>query len=598
MVAVEAAGDQQIDCQPKNLRDLNPADVPKPKAYTAGRRIVAAYQYQRLPYGLVISATRQTPGSVLTAICESAEITSVAGGQGRMRHQARFWLRSLNLSQVPVVLADGADLWSVMLDGDPIEVRRRQGVYIIPLPVGETRSANATRELTLLYETDGPRLAADGWWGWRRLWPQTVRQSAPKIAITTLGATWRVCPPDGTDLVSSGGDFKPETPLVRPTLAGSLAETIASHSTSGLPWKFGGLAAAVVFAGFFALVRSGKGCRITLVQILVVVAVIGVLIALLLPATQSAREAARRMSCTNNLKQIGLALHNYHQAYGQFPPAAIGPHNVPRERQFSWIVAILPFLEGQTMYNELRLDLPCDHPHNAALLRTPLHVVMCPSDPMAATTPEGFAKTSYVAVTGADSTDGSGNLRGVIGFDRGLSANEITDGLSNTLLVAEVADGGPWFAGGSSTARRIDDWIVKKTWSQHANGGNFLFADGSVQFITSTIDPQTLRHLATAQGKEPVGEAALDEERTLTKEPVPTTAAVPPLLPAQRAAATEKEEEAEKHGPLLPQPPAKPSPQVPPPSRRGGRASTPLTRRDARGAGRAGDLVPARRRPW
>ena len=75
------------------------------------------------------------------------------------------------------------------------------------------------------------------------------------------------------------------------------------------------------------------------------------LIALLLPATQSAREAARRMQCSNNLKQIGLGLHNYHDVYGQFPPAAIGPHNVPRERQFSWLVAILPFLEQQSLYD-------------------------------------------------------------------------------------------------------------------------------------------------------------------------------------------------------------------------------------------------------
>ena len=113
MVAVEAAGDQQIDCEPENLRDLDPADVLKPRAYVPSQRIVAAYQYQRLPYRLTISATRHTSESVLTAICESAEIISVAGQQGRMRHQARFWLRSLNLQHVPVTLPDNADLWSV-----------------------------------------------------------------------------------------------------------------------------------------------------------------------------------------------------------------------------------------------------------------------------------------------------------------------------------------------------------------------------------------------------------------------------------------------------------------------------------------------------
>ena len=128
-------------------------------------------------------------------------------------------------------------------------------------------------------------------------------------------------------------------------------------------------------------------------------------------------------------------------------------------------------------------------------------------------TPDGFSNTSYVAITGAESTDGRGYLRGVIGFDRGLSVNEITDGTSNTLLVGEVTDGGPWFAGGSGTARPIDDWIEKKTWSPHASGGNFAFADGSVTFISSALDPRTLRGLATAQGGESVspegGEAAL-----------------------------------------------------------------------------------------
>src|SRR5512142_3179087 len=83
----------------------------------------------------------------------------------------------------------------------------------------------------------------------------------------------------------------------------------------------------------------------TLIELLVVIAIIGVLIALLLPATQSAREAARRAQCINNLKQIGLALHNYHDRNGQFPPAVIGPSNVPPERQFSWMVALLPYME-------------------------------------------------------------------------------------------------------------------------------------------------------------------------------------------------------------------------------------------------------------
>ena len=148
----------------------------------------------------------------------------------------------------------------------------------------------------------------------------------------------------------------------------------------GSTWKVAGLVVGAVVVLFLALLSTGKGCAVNLTELLAVVVVIGVLIGLLLPATQSAREAARRMSCSNNLKQIGLALHNYHDIYKQFPPATIGPYNVPRERQFSWLVALLPYLEQQGMYDALRLDLPWDHPHNAGLLQMYRPPVICPSD--------------------------------------------------------------------------------------------------------------------------------------------------------------------------------------------------------------------------
>ena len=501
IVALEAAIDQQIDCEPEELRDLDPADVPEPKAYEPNQRIVAAYQYQRLPYRLAVSATRHSSAPVLTAVCESAEIVSVAGRRGPMRHQARFWVRSLNLQHLPVTLPETADLWSVLLDGEPVEVRQKQGTYIVPLPASQSQTTRESRELTLLYETDTALPVADD--VWRRLQPQTIRQTAPEIpSMTTLGTTWFVHPPEGMDVVSTSGELEPIIELTRPTLVSQLAETITYHSAHGLAWKFGGLVAAVIVVGFVSLLITEKGCAINLVQLLVVVSIIGILIALLLPATQSAREAARRSQCVNNLKQIGIALHNYHDTYKQFPPAVIGPSDVPPERQFSWMVAILPFLEQGALYDALRLDLPWDHPHNASLLQISPQTLLCPSDPAPGATQEGYLRTSYVAVTGADMNYGPGDLRGVIGLDRGLSTAEITDGTSNTIMVAEVTDGGPWFAGGTGTARRIDSWIENKAWSHHPGGGNFLLADGSVQFMTSTTDLQTLRHMATAQGME------------------------------------------------------------------------------------------------
>ncbi len=552
MVALEAAGDQQLDYRPENLRELDPADVLKPKGYVPTQRIVAAYQYQRLPYRLTISATRHKSEPVLGAICESAEITSVAGRQGRIRHQARFRLRSSNLQHVPVTLPEKTDLWTVMLDGEPVEVRRKQGDCIIPLPPNSADPANDARELTLVYETESRAPVAGRRFG---LLPTTIRHVAPTVALTTLRTTWYVHLPDTADLVSAGGDFEPVARLTRPTLVTRLAESIAQRSTTLLSWKFGGLVVAIVIAGFYALVSTGKGCASSLVEILVVMTVIGLLIALLLPATQSAREAARRSQCSNNLKQIGLALHNYHDTYGQFPPAAIGPYNVSRDRQFSWIVAILPFLEQQPLYDKLRLDLPCDHPHNVAVLQIAPTALFCPSDPAPSATLEGFPKTSYVAVTGADSTLGAGSTRGVIGFEGGLRLEEIVDGANNTIMVAEVTDGGPWFAGGSGTARRIDDWVQKRTWSQHPGGGSFVFADGSVRFLSSATEPHTLRHLATARGLDDAGDESAGRA-AVAAAPIDETAEAAP------APAVEALEEAKR--PAAPTPPSdKPSTQLP-----------------------------------
>ncbi|MFZ1933466.1 MAG: DUF1559 domain-containing protein [Thermoguttaceae bacterium] len=557
IVAMEAASDQQIDCTPENLRVVDPAEVPKSHAYTPHHRIVAAYRYSGLPFGLTISAAHHASASVVTAICESAEILSIVEREGRMRHQARFSLRSLNLPHVTVTLPKNADLWSAMIDGMPVEVRRKQGEYIVPLPASPADCESTVRELTLVYDTENPRVGERGILG--RIWPQEVRQSSPKIGVPTLGATWRVCPPDGADVVSAAGEFKPESPLTRPTLAASLAETIARESTSGLQWKCGGLVAVLVIAGFFALVRTSTGA--TLVQVLVVLLIIGVLIALLLPATQSAREAARRVTCNNNLKQIGLALHNYVQANGQFPPAVIGPKHVPRNRQFSWLVALLPYLEHEDVYKQLRLNLPCDAPENAALLQRPMRGLICPSS-----TDPTQGNTSYVAVTGADAVLGSPAQRGVIGFDRGLSLAEIRDGTSNTLLVAEVADGGPWYAGGTATARSIDYWISKKTWSEHANGANFLLADGSVRFISSNIDPQVLRALATAQGREPV---TLPDEDYADTGAAPARSDVKTAAPATPVKSPAAKTEEPRELPKVEEPAAREQPAPPPPPQPG-----------------------------
>jgi type II secretory pathway pseudopilin PulG len=117
--------------------------------------------------------------------------------------------------------------------------------------------------------------------------------------------------------------------------------------------------------------------------LLVVIAIIGVLVALLLPAVQQAREAARRTQCTNNLKQIGLALHNYHDTYQVFPPGNITNGNCcGTPSHIIWTISILPYIEGTNLGNQYDYNLPNEDPKNAFLREQRVAVYECPSDPL------------------------------------------------------------------------------------------------------------------------------------------------------------------------------------------------------------------------
>src|SRR5215469_7251820 len=129
----------------------------------------------------------------------------------------------------------------------------------------------------------------------------------------------------------------------------------------------------------------------TLIELLVVIALIGVLIGLLLPAVQKVREAANRVQCQNNLKQLGLALHNHEATRNAFPPGYVSqPENPamgPVDPQFNdagpgwgWLTYLLPYVEQGNLYRSLSLNLPCWHPANAARVRTPVPLFRCPSD--------------------------------------------------------------------------------------------------------------------------------------------------------------------------------------------------------------------------
>jgi prepilin-type N-terminal cleavage/methylation domain-containing protein len=319
---------------------------------------------------------------------------------------------------------------------------------------------------------------------------------------------------------------------------------VASHSGTG--------------SGSRPRVPSGNRPAFTLVELLVVIAIIGILVALLLPAVQSAREAARRIQCTNNLKQIGLAIHNYQLALGTFPPGNIteGPC-CGTQSLISWPISILPYVELQTLYDRYDMNAFNEDPPNQFVREARVPGYTCPSetDANALVVPEsGPASQMGVAYR-------RGSYRGVAGRSNGLGWFEteewkaagmpymwrgplhsvgthdmkterignITDGTSNTLLVGEMTTithpnrRSLWacsyamynLSSVTPQSRSIlgdyDKCVeiggqggpnpCKYGWgSHHPSTILYVFCDGSVHGISKSIDIMLLAQLATIEG--------------------------------------------------------------------------------------------------
>ncbi|QDT22891.1 DUF1559 domain-containing protein [Gimesia chilikensis] len=305
----------------------------------------------------------------------------------------------------------------------------------------------------------------------------------------------------------------------------------------------------------------------TLIELLVVIAIIAILIALLLPAVQQAREAARRSTCKNNLKQIGLALHNYHDNFKMFPPGAIRDTYSGLDSwstsQITWIGRILPFLDQAPLYNKINFELaPGNGGSNAALRKTKLPSVRCPSDSSRQPN-SGYAPTNYLACRGTEGGAGNDRFDSMFSLNSRMRIRDVDDGTSNTMMVSETFANAP-FCSDQPSNSTVNGWRVGTcpascqsgsaytggnqqgySWfygthyeshyygtvynpnnknmpdcgggssttaallaarSKHTGGVHVLLADGAVRFASDNIDNQTWRFLGHPQDSNVLGE--------------------------------------------------------------------------------------------
>jgi len=303
----------------------------------------------------------------------------------------------------------------------------------------------------------------------------------------------------------------------------------------------------------------------TLIELLVVIAIIAILIALLLPAVQQAREAARRTQCKNNLKQIGLALHNYHDTYNQFPASCMNPGSnlanaggfVPAGmiRNHTGYLSMLPMLEQANLYSRIDFSLATGRAdwngiggggEQAVLARVKIPAFECPSDPPF-DSPHTYTPLNMYTITDAtrvsygfvhETTEYDGNAgrhwksnrnnsRSAFGINSSANMRDITDGTSNTMLMIETPFQKEWEGFGPflqayththfiiPTEFGINRWSVTTpkrlvyAWgagSQHTGGAQAVLGDGSVRFLSENMSSVTIASLVSIAGSEVVGE--------------------------------------------------------------------------------------------
>jgi prepilin-type processing-associated H-X9-DG protein len=236
------------------------------------------------------------------------------------------------------------------------------------------------------------------------------------------------------------------------------------------------------------ILKPQRKPRFRLIRFLGVIGIVLLLVALFLPAMRSSREAAKRSQCVNNLKQITLALHNYNEAYGAFPPAyTVDRYGRPLH---SWRTLILPYIEASPLYSTIDLTKPWNDPANARAYQTPVAVFHCPSVSGPSTL------TTYLAVVGPN-----------VCFlpDQPRLLAEITDPHTETLAVIEVdgAHAAHWMAPtGADAALVLSLGQGPSSKLGHPGGTNAALVDGSVRFLRATTTAQVRRALISIAGND------------------------------------------------------------------------------------------------
>jgi prepilin-type processing-associated H-X9-DG protein len=233
---------------------------------------------------------------------------------------------------------------------------------------------------------------------------------------------------------------------------------------------------------------AGPVLVIVLVVLLVMaVPCAGILVALLLPAINMARESARRAQCQNNLKQIGVSMHRHQMQYKRFPASGEG------DPAMSWRVKMLPFLEEAVRFDQYDRTQPWDSPTNRAIIDPMPPTYRCPSTSRSA--PD---ETNYVGVAGENT---------MMGTSRGVSDAECLDGLSNTILLLEVEGSGITWTEPRDLDEGTFDYSINSdsgagVESPHPGGINVVLGDGSVRFLREDIDPDVFRAMVSRNGGE------------------------------------------------------------------------------------------------